>query len=162
MFSNQMSGLGLNNQLQEMYVSPLRRNVTSLTSYSLLLSHLAHLSNRAYVFQPYTWDARTADPVLDGRGGWRSSHIPLSVFISGPTAGGVVSADSARAVNAAYWETVCPPERRKVIHVGREQAKWHMDAQVQGKEILENWAKRLDVVQESCVEVVGPTIFDFR
>ncbi|KIO23715.1 hypothetical protein M407DRAFT_107536 [Tulasnella calospora MUT 4182] len=148
MFSNQAWGYGLNNQLQEI----------------LLLSHISYLSQRSYVFQPYTWDAKTkANAVLDGRS-WRSSRIPLNVFISGPTAGGAFAKGdpTPRAVNVGWWEKVCPPEKRTVLDVRKEHALWKVDSKTEGKYILENWAEKLKAMQDLCVEVTGPTILDFE
>lgn len=148
MFSNQAWGYGLNNQLQEI----------------LLLSHISYLSQRAYVFQPYTWDAKTkANAVLDGRS-WRSSRIPLNVFISGPTAGGNFAKGdpTPRAVNVDWWEKVCPPSKRTVLDVAKEHAKWKVDGRSEGRVILDHWAELLKGIEDLCVEVTGPTIFDFE
>ncbi|KAG8990815.1 hypothetical protein FRB94_013086 [Tulasnella sp. JGI-2019a] len=147
MFSNQQWGYGLNNQLQEI----------------LLLSHLSYLSRRAYVFQPYTWDANAkSNAVLEGRS-WRSSRIPLSVFISGPTAGGAFAAGDAspRAVNKNWWDKVCPPNRRTKLDVGAEHAKWALTPDVSGKDLMERWTKRLARMEDVCVEVSGDVIFSF-
>ncbi|KAG8925484.1 hypothetical protein FRC02_009624 [Tulasnella sp. 418] len=147
MFSNQAWGYGLNNQLQEI----------------LLLSHIAYLSNRGYVFQPYIWDAQTSSKaVLDGRQ-WRSSRIPLRAFISGPTAGGQFSAadHSPRSVSVQWWEKICPPERRTVLDVAEEHTRWGIDENSQGKTIMEHWSKKLLHMNDPCVEVIGPVIYDF-
>lgn len=140
-------------------------NVSVSSSFrSLLLSHISYLSQRSYVFQPYTWDAKTkANAVLDGRS-WRSSRIPLNVFISGPTAGGSFAKgdETPRAVNVGWWEKVCPPGRRTVLDVRKEHALWKVDGQTEGKVILERWAERLKDMQDLCVEVTGPTILDFE
>ncbi|KAG8855398.1 hypothetical protein FRB96_007055 [Tulasnella sp. 330] len=147
MFSNQQWGYGLNNQLQEI----------------LLLSHLSYQSRRAYVFQPYTWDAEAkSNAVLEGRS-WRSARIPLTVFVSGPTAGGAFAAGdtSPRAVNVNWWEKVCPPNRRKKINVGKEHAKWGLKPDIDGKELLDRWTKRLAAIEDGCVEIVGDVIFSF-
>ncbi|KAG8905668.1 hypothetical protein FRB99_008440 [Tulasnella sp. 403] len=147
-FSNQVWGYGLNNQLQEI----------------LLLSHISYLANRAYVFQPYTWDAKAdSNAVLDGRS-WRSSRIPLNVFISGPTAGGrFATGDKApRAVNDRWWEKVCPQDKRTILDVGVEHAKWQVTSETEGRVILDQWARRLRVLNDPCVEITGPVIFDFE
>lgn len=115
------------------------------------------------MFQPYTWDAKTeANAVLDGRN-WRSARIPLTVFISGPTAGGPFAAGdtSPRAVNLKWWETVCPPTRRKVINVEEEHAEWGVTEETEGRELVERWSKKLNELDDPCVEVSGDTIFSF-
>jgi len=129
----------------------------------LLLSHLSYLSRRSYVFQPYTWDANAkSNAVLEGQS-WRSSRIPLTVFISGPTAGGAFAKgdSSPRAVNTNWWEKVCPPNRRKQINVGEQHAKWEVQPAVTGKELLERWTKKLTAMDDGCVEIVGDVIFSF-
>lgn len=142
---------------------PRLPQLTSGFACSLLLSHISYLSHRAYVFQPYTWDAEApSSAVLDGRS-WRSARIPLSVFIAGPTAGGAFADGdpSPRAVNLKWWDKVCPPERRTVIDVSLEHARWKIDEETDGQTLVDYWSKRLREMDENCVEVVGPTIFDF-
>ena len=76
-FFQQLQGAGFNNQAQEI----------------LLFHHLALLTDRVYVYQPFFWRPR-------------NEPLPLSAFLLGPTEG---------SLSAAVYDTVCPTEQ--VIHV---------------------------------------------
>lgn len=115
------------------------------------------------MFQPYVWDADAkSNAVREGKS-WRSSRIPLSVFVAGPTAGGAFAAGdpSPRAVNVGWWEKVCPPARRVQVDVGSEHAAWGVSSTTEGKEMVQLWSKKLTALQDTCVEVIGDIIFDF-
>ncbi|KAK0476662.1 hypothetical protein IW261DRAFT_1367446 [Armillaria novae-zelandiae] len=73
----QLQGAGFNNQAQEI----------------LLFHHLALLTDRVYVYQPFFWRPR-------------NEPLPLSAFLLGPTEG---------SLSAAAFDTVCPTEQ--VTHV---------------------------------------------
>lgn len=86
------------------------------------------------------------------------------MFISGPTAGGNFAKGdpTPRAVNVDWWEKVCPPSKRTVLDVAKEHAKWKVDGRSEGRVILDHWAELLKGIEDLCVEVTGPTIFDFE
>lgn len=137
---------------------------------SLLLSHLAFLSNRAYVFNDITFDHN-----------WGASEWnPLNTFISGPTAGGsfpplLASARIPRAVHVSFYQTVCSEEvvdsddkssqkqRFAKLQSQEVNAELGITDQDEGIVILEKWAKKLREMPEQCIEIVGgsPHIFDF-
>lgn len=64
-------------------------------------------------------------------------------------------------MNTNWWEKVCPPNRRKKLDVGEEHARWRLKPDVDGKELMERWTKRLTAIDDGCVEVVGEVIFSF-
>ncbi|KDQ16769.1 hypothetical protein BOTBODRAFT_30673 [Botryobasidium botryosum FD-172 SS1] len=147
-FENQMWGVGLNNQLEEI----------------LILSHLAHLSNRAYVFNNYTWDQISKGPYVYENGRPRATVIPLTAFISGPTAGGPwAPGDPApRAISAEWWETVCPYEKRLVLNSTLENASMGLAPDVDGDILIAHWAEKLRNLDHECVALDGwaPSIVD--
>lgn len=169
-FSNEMWALGLNNQLHNRYiliVFQLRGTASMLImlmdcTCSLLLSHLAFLSNRAYVFNDITFDHDW------GNGQWNS----LNTFISGPTAGGqfpqvLATARTPRAVHVSFYQTVCPENDENGHYAKLQGDEVKVELNItdgeEGVDIMEKWAKKLREMPERCVEVAGgsPHIFDF-
>ncbi|GJJ11790.1 hypothetical protein Clacol_006028 [Clathrus columnatus] len=152
-FSNEMWALGLNNQLHN-------RLMRFTGFYSLLLSHLAFLSNRAYVFKDVTFDHN-----------WEQAKWnPLNTFISGPTAGGsfgplLEPARLPRAVRTDFWDKVCSPEKnnRVLLQVKEVNVELGLKGHLEGVDIMEKWAKKLREMPEQCVEIAAgsPHIFDF-
>ncbi|KAF8526878.1 hypothetical protein BU17DRAFT_40092 [Hysterangium stoloniferum] len=142
-FSTELFGYGLNNQLQD----------------RMLHSLLAFLSNRAYVFTDVTFNY---DPntIAD----WH----PLNTFISGPTAGGsfppaLAAARVPRAITQAFWESVCPPERRRYVDGSVVNMEKRLSRQSEALDVVEGWVTTLRELKEPCVEVMSgsPVIFDF-
>ncbi|KDQ16770.1 hypothetical protein BOTBODRAFT_186403 [Botryobasidium botryosum FD-172 SS1] len=140
---NQMWGVGLNNQLEEV----------------LLFSHLAYLSNRAYVFNNYTWDIIEHGPYVYDRGKLRASVIPLTAFISGPTAGGPwAPGDSApRSISAEWWNVVCPSEKRLKLNTTVESEKMGLPRLADGEMLIARWAETLKNIDHGCVVIDGYT-----
>lgn len=151
----------------------------------ILMSHLAYLSNRSFVFEDYTW-SHTPFPWTIYDFALRPKRIPLNAFISGPTAGGPLSLDdlsssvtyptfppperqrqhvqypSPRAISAEEWyNTVCPKHKRVTIP---SKGAPTGDITIEGNEVMEWWVRRLsEYADESCVEiglVEGEPIFD--
>ncbi|KAH8107446.1 hypothetical protein DFH11DRAFT_1189477 [Phellopilus nigrolimitatus] len=136
-FPEHLWGHGLNNVLQEI----------------ILMSQLAYLSNRSFVFEDYTW-SHTPLPYSIYDFALRPARIPLNAFISGPSAGGPMSAP--RAVSADYWERVCPPAKRVMI-----SSKDAPDLG-EGDELMEWWVNKLRSIPEGCVEVGNdPLVFSW-
>ncbi|KAG8856913.1 hypothetical protein FRB96_006176 [Tulasnella sp. 330] len=127
------------------------------------MSHLAFLSNRAYVFRGYLWSLDPGTAVEDGPGRWRSARIPLNAFISGPTAGGSMGPNitTPRAVYNTYWDQVCPPERRTHLRVNEIHEKHGIGKDSEGVEILNLWAKILSESQDPCIDVNDGHVFDY-
>ncbi|KDQ16717.1 hypothetical protein BOTBODRAFT_106532 [Botryobasidium botryosum FD-172 SS1] len=147
-FENQMWGTGLNNQLEEI----------------LVLSHLAHLSNRAYIFNNYTWDLVSKGPYVYDNGRPRASVMPLTAFISGPTAGGSWAPNdpAPRSISAEWWETVCSYEKRLLLNTTRENESMGLAPNVTGSILIAHWAERLKNLDHGCVAIAGiaPSIVD--
>jgi hypothetical protein len=112
---------------------------------SLLLSHLAYKANRSYVFDDYIWSTLPLPWTIYD---WalRPSRIPLSAFISGPTAG--MPTHRPPAVSERFWETVCPPAKRKFI-VGNSTIFDGKDTQV----IFDWWLDVLAGLDDECVDI---------
>ncbi|KAF9457792.1 hypothetical protein BDZ94DRAFT_1202166 [Collybia nuda] len=127
---NRVTGHGLNNVLQE----------------SVLLSYLAYRTQRALVFEDYTW-SHSLSPYVIYDFSLRPSRLPLNAFISGPSAGGAVPPGSERAVNAAFWESICPAESRHTIS-SADQPKY-----AEGNVLFDWWMSQLGATQERCVEI---------
>ncbi|GJJ13533.1 hypothetical protein Clacol_007787 [Clathrus columnatus] len=129
-FSNEVWGLGLNNQLNN----------------RLILSHLAYLANRAYVFQDVMFgDTYRGNP-------W----YPLNTFISGPTAGGPFPRGimAPRAVSVESWEEKCPYYERTFLNVTAVNRELGIvNGVTNGVSILERWAGELLTISDSCVEI---------
>ncbi|KAF8068824.1 hypothetical protein FPV67DRAFT_1489847 [Lyophyllum atratum] len=137
-FPDHVWGHGLNNVLQE----------------ALLLHYIAFMSNRTYVFEDYVW-SHSPLPYTLYDFALRPARIPLNAFISGPTAGGPMP--HIPSVSAEFWESVCPPDRRRII-----SSKDTPDS-VPGNVILDWWVSRLKNVLDECVEIdsADKAIFDF-
>ncbi|KAF8956839.1 hypothetical protein BDZ97DRAFT_1613701, partial [Flammula alnicola] len=92
-FPDHLWGHGLNNVLQE----------------ALLTAHVAHASNRTFVFEDYVWSHLPLPYTLYDFA-LRPTRVPLGAFLGGPLAGGPEKAsDERRAISSEYFEHVCPP-----------------------------------------------------
>ena len=141
-FSNSLWGHGWNNVLQE----------------RVLLSHLAFLSNRSYVFEPYVW-SRAPFPYTLYDFALRPSRIPLNAIVSGPGAGGGQIAP--RAISSEWWETVCPSDRRLVLD--SEKVSYDIGG-AEGAMIMQKWVDTLTSVQDKCMEIAHDShpVFDWE
>ncbi|KAG6856618.1 hypothetical protein H0H87_002574, partial [Tephrocybe sp. NHM501043] len=137
-FSTAVSGRGFNNVLQE----------------ALLHSYLAVKVNRAFVFEDYVWSYSPLPYTLYDMS-LRPSRMPLNAFISGPTAGGEM--EHPRAIGVDFWNTVCPPSKRKVI------SSTDQPDNVEGSVLLDWWTTRLGRLDDRCVEIDSSkkTLFDY-
>ncbi|THH17017.1 hypothetical protein EW146_g3711 [Bondarzewia mesenterica] len=127
-FPDHLWGHGLNNVLQEI----------------ILMSHLAHLVNRSYVFEDYTW-SHLPLPYTIYDFALRPTKIPLNAFISGPSAGGPMPVP--RAVNVEYWNRVCHRENTAII------SSQYVPIDADGSELIGWWVDQLSVVQANCVQI---------
>ncbi|KDQ18539.1 hypothetical protein BOTBODRAFT_28926 [Botryobasidium botryosum FD-172 SS1] len=136
-FSTQTAELGYNNILQEI----------------LLLSHLAYLSNRAYVFRPFQW--AMAHTPFHVQGERRAPRVPLSALLGGPVTGDPwgPGETAPRAITDEWWEVVCPPERRVQVDAVAIKHRFN-DTKADGLTLMRKWAKLLGDTQASCVEIV--------
>ena len=112
----------------------------------LLMSHLAYLSNRSFVFEDYALSRmRVSFSIRDFF--LRPSRIPLNALISGPTAGGPMPAP--RAVNVEYWDFVCP--RSVITRLSPADAPKIRD----GSALVDWWTAKLFNTPARCVEIVN-------
>lgn len=143
-FENQIYGLGWNNVLNEL----------------LLSTHLAYLSNRAYVFQKYHWKQSYYHwrlPIPPGRDQPDFPTTPLNALISGPTAGGPWEEGDPhpRSISDTWFTTACPREEIRFI--------WTDDVKpalvnMTGDGVMAAWAKLLLDAPERCIEIrPGPS-----
>ncbi|KAI5118047.1 hypothetical protein M0805_005895 [Coniferiporia weirii] len=135
--SNQHWGLGWNNIFGPLY----------------MMSHVAYLSNRAYVFEPYTWH-KGPEPFVDYNGHLIPSRIPLAALVQGPIAGGNFPPEhpAPRAVSEEWFKKVCPEERRTKVGI-KDLNEGLNGATVQA--VVEKYVDKLLNMPEGCVELNG-------
>lgn len=153
-------GYGWNNALQDM----------------IMVSQIAVLANRGYVFPPYIWSTNRFTPVVLSHSlRLGSAVIPLNAFLSGPLAGGPYMdvGDGGgnrdphprppRSISYDWWETVCPPSRRVIIDVTATQRELGIELgyDPSGKDIQERWGKKLNDLNDTCIQVDGAHVFTF-
>jgi len=110
----------------------------------MVYAYLAYASGRAYVYRSVFLEI--------GR------DFPFNAFFSGPSSGARVwgpELDAPRAVSTKFWEKACPPERRKIIRMEQVAQEVQMSPTPDGDEILSKWARYLEELDESCVEIDG-------
>ncbi|KAF8312145.1 hypothetical protein DL93DRAFT_2082576 [Clavulina sp. PMI_390] len=160
-FGNQMWGVGLNNQLFEI----------------LLNTEIARRSGRAYVFTPFIWDPYVGDAYVEinandhlagGKTKQRAARVPLRAFIDSPTSGAPwPDGDSPRvprAVSDAWFDRMCPQEKRVQLDASKVNPKIGVDfAKDEGIDIIERWAKLLREMETPCATIQWetPRIIDF-
>ncbi|KAJ6548127.1 hypothetical protein DFH09DRAFT_628855 [Mycena vulgaris] len=132
----------------------------------LLNTHLAYLSQRAYVFVDYIPRDHPpfADNLPDGTRHWL--HVPMNAFVSGPTGGGPMSADGSdplerRAVSEAWWNVVCPPHRVEVVKLYDTLWNLGLNGKSDGAEMMSKWAKLLRGMTAPCVLIEDGAPFDY-
>ncbi|KZT21880.1 hypothetical protein NEOLEDRAFT_1072823 [Neolentinus lepideus HHB14362 ss-1] len=128
-FPGHLWGHGLNNILQE----------------TILMSQLAYLSNRSYVFEDYVW-SMLPFPYTIYDFALRPTRMPINAFISGPSAGGPMSGPPA--VSSKFWDSICPKEKRRII-----TSEGSPLSGVKGSVLMDWWVERLQDVDDSCVEI---------
>lgn len=113
----------------------------------LLMSHLAYLTNRSYVFEDYTW-SHSPLPYALYDFALRPTRIPINAFIAGPSAGGPMpdtssqghdGGQSPRAVSAEYWDAVCG-NTEDVVVVSSRDAR----TDTEGSEMMRWWVEKLE------------------
>ncbi|TDL27959.1 hypothetical protein BD410DRAFT_781887 [Rickenella mellea] len=118
----------------------------------IFLAHLAHASQRSFVFDPYEWDPKAkgkwshfGDKVVPAR-------IPLNALVSGPMAGGSFKNGSTipRAVNKAYFDEVCPHPTVIPGDVVPEAV-----GSTDGNFIMGKWVQQLLTMKDRCVRLDG-------
>ncbi|KAJ7342468.1 hypothetical protein DFH08DRAFT_874333 [Mycena albidolilacea] len=149
-FPNATWGCGWNNILQE----------------QLLNTHLAYLSDRAYVFPGYI--ARDHPPLPDTlpNGDRHPLHIPANAFTSGSTTGGPLSSDGTdrlmrRAVSEEWYNVVCPRTEVVTLDLHGTTRELGLDDNSEGVDIMDRWAKKLSEMTAPCVSVDGGPLFSY-
>lgn len=108
------------------------------------MSYMSYMANRSFVFEDYVW-SHSPFPYTLYDFALRPVRIPLNAFISGPTAGGLMP--HSQAISAEFWESVCPPEKRRVI------SSKDSPNDKEGNVIIEWWVDQLKDIKDECVEV---------
>jgi len=130
-------------------------------------THLAYLSNRAYVFPAYIPRDHPPFPDTLDNGTRHMLHIPMNAFVSGPTGGGPLSSDGKsdslmrRAVSEEWWDMVCPRKEVVVVNLHNTMRKMKLDRRSEGEEILTKWASKLLKMSAPCVSIEGGSVFDY-
>ncbi|KAK7039809.1 SH3 and PX-domain-containing 3 [Favolaschia claudopus] len=133
----------------------------------LLNTHLAYLSQRAYVFSDYISSDHPPFPDKLSTGARHQLHIPMNAFIAGATAGSALSADGSdnlarRAVSEEWWDLVCPPSQR--ITLGFHQTMWELglDEFSEAHDTMFLWARKLLEMKAPCVKIEGGAPWNFN
>ncbi|KAF9783854.1 hypothetical protein BJ322DRAFT_883240 [Thelephora terrestris] len=120
-----------------------------------MMSLVAYLSNRAFVFEPYTWHVGD-EPYVEHKHEKRLivSRVPLTALISGPLAGGSFPAgdNHPRSVNKEFYKQVS--EGRDVAHLSIKELNEGLEGRP-AIEILEKYVQALKDASEDCVELFG-------
>ncbi|KAJ7765108.1 hypothetical protein B0H14DRAFT_3510253 [Mycena olivaceomarginata] len=132
----------------------------------LLNTHLAYLSDRAYVFPGYV--ARDHPPLPDTlpNGDRHWLHIPANAFTSGSTTGGPLSSDGTdrlmrRAVSEEWYNIVCPRTEVVTLDLHGTTRELGLDDNSEGVDIMAQWAKKLSEMTAPCVSVDGGPLFSY-
>ncbi|KAK7039803.1 SH3 and PX-domain-containing 3 [Favolaschia claudopus] len=151
-------GSGWNNVFQE--------QDSKFMKHRLMNTHLAHLSQRAYVFPDYIPRDHPPFPDTLENGTRHMLHVPMNAFVSGPTGGGPLSVDGSdslmrRAVSEEWWNGVCPPSEVVVVDLHKTMGELGLDGSSDAAEILGKWAAKLLAISEPCVSIEGGSVFDY-
>jgi hypothetical protein len=117
---------------------------------SLLSAHLAHETERAYVFQDYVW--ATVHYPFELQPDSPNPTTPLSALLSGPLVGGPWEKGDTtpRSVSKEYWERICPVEERHLIHTGDVKPAVR---EADGLTVFRRWVEVIRNTSARCVEV---------
>lgn len=138
-------------------------------SFRLMNSWISYLSNRAYVFQPFTWDPYTPDMFVpiqkdshlpNSSYTVRPSRIPLSAFVDSPITGAPWpnGDDHPRSISSNWWHNVC--NEKNTLHLNTTQVNEKLGINVDlddGKVIIDQWAAYLKELDCDCVNIDGNT-----
>ncbi|KAJ6586439.1 hypothetical protein DFH09DRAFT_1143376 [Mycena vulgaris] len=132
----------------------------------LLNTHLAYLTDRAYVFPNYIPRDHPPFPDTLPDGTRHMLHVPMNAFVSGPTGGGPLSSDGSdslarRAVSEEWWNVVCPRKDVVVIKMYETMRKMRLDESSDGEEIVARWANKLLKMSAPCVSIETGPPFDY-
>ncbi|QRW26501.1 hypothetical protein RhiXN_12162 [Rhizoctonia solani] len=125
-------------------VSPYAR-VDEAISKLFLHAHLAHATNRVYVFDPL-------EPKSKDTSYWSGKKVqPLSSVLNlgdgWDTKGGVI-----QPLSSLGWHHVCPPRKRKYLQVSSEYSgKGGPNPAL----LMNTWTKRILKQDAQCIEIIG-------
>lgn len=89
---------------------------------------------------------------------YRAAKLPLRAFIDAPTSGGAWPKDvkMPRAVSNAWYERMCPPERRYLVNTKEVNNKMGLNlGNAEGLDIVTKWGKYLKTLSDKpCVELI--------
>ncbi|KZV83718.1 hypothetical protein EXIGLDRAFT_625252 [Exidia glandulosa HHB12029] len=127
-FANQVKNVGFNNALNEV----------------ILLAHLAHASDRVYVFRPMLLQRRPT--------------LPSQTFIAGPAGG-----EDAMAVSLARWNEACPLRERTYYGSTQVRLSMGLNGDSDAAEHMDRWTTFLRNLPDRCVEILKgtPLVFDY-
>ncbi|KAF8554311.1 hypothetical protein OG21DRAFT_1440550 [Imleria badia] len=128
----------------------------------LLNALLAHETNRAFVFDNYTW-ARDGPEYAEYNGKLIPARIPLSVIISGPLIGSAFDPGdpTPRAVHKEYFKKVCP--NPTIVDSGSVVSEYlRYDNNVPATQLFDLWVDKLNSINDPCVEIQldSPQLFE--
>ncbi|KAJ6479078.1 hypothetical protein C8R45DRAFT_833019, partial [Mycena sanguinolenta] len=136
----------------------------------LLNTHLAYLSERAYVFSPYAERDHPPFPDTVLYAFQSSLKIPMNAIVSGPTGGGPLShgSDSVmrRAIPQESWNIVCPWWEIVDVPVDESLREMGLDHTSDGEDVMARFAEKLLNMTAPCVRikggsrVIGGSVFD--
>lgn len=136
---------------------------------SLLNSEIARLGGRTYVFADVVWDPNTNESYvkmpdepernhLAHGAKYRAAKLPLRAFIDAPSSGSAwpKGVRAPRAVSAAWYERMCPPERRHLVNTREINSEMGLNlGSAEGLDIVTKWGKYLRSLSDKpCVELV--------
>ncbi|CAK5269263.1 unnamed protein product [Mycena citricolor] len=154
-FSAASWGSGWNNVLQE----------------QLINAHLAHATDRAYVFPSFTPRDHPPFPDIvddgEGQSHRRFLEIPFTAMLAGAIGGGPLSADGTsdpltrRSVSEAHWDIVCPVWSRYYINVKDMRKAEHHEEHTDAEQIMAYWVDKLRRINTPCVSLTKWSVFDY-
>ena len=98
--------------------------------FRMLAAHLAHRTNRAYVFEDFVWSRLPFNiPWTIYDFALRPTRVPWSAFVGGFIAGEDVSAKTNvhRSISSEYYEYVCPsnlPDEHRLVLWAKDAPKF--------------------------------------
>ncbi|KAG8220778.1 hypothetical protein J3R82DRAFT_2210 [Butyriboletus roseoflavus] len=144
--SNHVTASGWGNAMQELLLNAL----------------LSYETNRAFVFDNYTWE-REGPEFAEYNGKLIPARIPLSAIISGPIIGSAFGPGdpTPRAVHKEYYKKACPnPTILDSDAVVSGQVRY--DNSVPASRVFDMWVDKLNSINDPCVEIKldSPQLFE--
>ncbi|KAJ1300773.1 hypothetical protein OPQ81_002416 [Rhizoctonia solani] len=122
-------------------VSPSTR-VDEALSKLFLHAHLAHATHRTYVFDPL-------EPQIKDSYSWSHKKVQPMSSVLGLGKDWNANGDVLQPVSSLGWHYICPPRKRKYLHVSSEEAGSDPAA------LMSKWVKNILKQDARCVEIVG-------